>query len=65
MNPMTGPGETTKRSLSADDVAGVCAAYPQPSGGCGCGGGEGAGAASVLVAALALRGRRHGLGRSR
>lgn len=59
MNPMTGPGETTKRSLSADDVAGVCAAYPQPSGGCGCGGGEGAGAASLLVAALALRrGRR-------
>jgi hypothetical protein len=65
MNPMTGPGETTKRSLSVDDVAGVCAAYPQSPGGCGCGGGEGAGAASLLVAALALRGRRHGLGRSR
>jgi len=54
----TSPGELEKRSLSADDVAGVCAIYPDPSGGCGCGRGEGAGAASLLVASLALRRRR-------
>ncbi len=58
MNPQTAPGEVSKRSLSADDVAGVCAIYANPSGGCGCGRGEGAGAGSLLVAALALRRRR-------
>jgi MYXO-CTERM domain-containing protein len=58
MSPTTQAGDTGKRDLSADDIAGVCAVYPTPSGGCGCGGGEGIGAASLLVAALALRRRR-------
>jgi hypothetical protein len=57
MAPTTSPGETSKRSLSPDDVAGVCAIYPPPSGGCGCGGGEGAGAASLLLLLFALRTR--------
>ena len=54
----TAPREIDKRDLSADDVAGVCAIYPQPSGGCGCGAVEGTGASSLLVLALALRPRR-------
>lgn len=54
MNATTSPGDTAKRALAPDDVAGVCAIYPQPSGGCGCGGGD-AGLASLLLAALALR----------
>ncbi len=58
MNATTKPGETTKRSLSPDDVAGVCAIYPQASGGCGCGGGEGVGAGALLAAAALLRPRR-------
>lgn len=61
MAPTTQPGETSKRALSADDVAGVCAIYP-PAGGCGCGGGEGTGAAALLLAPLALRPRRRGRG---
>jgi hypothetical protein len=58
MERSTQPREVSKRDLAADDQAGVCAIYPEPSGGCGCGGGAGAGAASLLVAALALRPRR-------
>ena len=59
MAPTTSPGEISKRTLSADDVAGVCAVYPEASGGCGCGGGEATGAAALLgLAALARRGRR-------
>ena len=59
MNPTTSPGETAKRSLSADDIAGVCAIYPEAKGGCGCGGGGGGtGLAALLLAALALRRRR-------
>jgi hypothetical protein len=58
MDPQTVARETKKRTLSADDVAGVCAIYPDMGGGCGCGGGEGAGAASLLLAALAVRPRR-------
>jgi hypothetical protein len=52
----TSAGEIEKRSLSPDDVAGVCAIYPPPSGGgLGCGSGGAAGAISILLAALALR----------
>jgi uncharacterized protein (TIGR03382 family) len=58
MNATTQPGETLKRSLSSDDIAGVCAIYPQAAGGCGCGGGEGTGAVSLLAAAALLRRRR-------
>jgi hypothetical protein len=58
MSPTTQPGETQKRTLSSDDVAGVCAIYPEPSGGCGCGGGGGLGSASLVLLVLALRPRR-------
>jgi hypothetical protein len=58
MNATTAPRETDKRSLAADDIQGVCAIYPPPSGGCGCGGGEPAGVTSLLLVALALRPRR-------
>jgi hypothetical protein len=57
MAPTTFVGETQKRTLSADDIAGVCAIYPPPSGGCGCGG-SGTGAGALLLALLALRPRR-------
>jgi hypothetical protein len=49
-------GETAKRDLSQDDVAGVCAIYPEPSG-CATAGG-GAGALGILLAAAALRRRK-------
>jgi hypothetical protein len=58
MSPSTQPGETRKRTLSADDIAGICDIYPAPSGGCGCGAGSGAGALSLLLTAVALRARR-------
>ncbi len=58
MSPTTTAGDVGKRSLSADDIAGMCAAYPPPSGGCGCGSGGAAGTVSLLVAMLALRRRR-------
>lgn len=58
MAPTTEPGSTSKRLLSADEVAGICAVYPPASGGCGCGGGAGAGALALLLAALGLRPRR-------
>ncbi len=54
MYPVTEIGDTRKRVLSADDVAGVCAIYPVPSG-CGCASGGEAGAVAALLAALALR----------
>jgi hypothetical protein len=60
MYPSTAVGEVTKRSLSPDDVGGVCAIYPAQGGGCGCGPGGSTGglAAAVLaLAALALRPR--------
>lgn len=58
MFPQTTPGDVAKRSLSADDVAGIRAIYPDAGGGCGCGsGGAGAGVAALL-AAVALRPRR-------
>lgn len=63
MAPTTAPGDVAKRTLSADDVAGVCAIYPPASGGCGCGAGTGAGTASLLLVALALRPRRRALTR--
>ncbi|HEY7724001.1 MAG TPA: hypothetical protein VH880_01615 [Anaeromyxobacteraceae bacterium] len=67
MDPTMVPGETAKRTLSQDDVAGVCAAYPagaatatcappagtKGAGGCGCGAG-GPGVAPLLAAALLL-----------
>lgn len=55
MSPTTQVGETLKRSLSADDIAGVCAIYPQPSGGCGCASGTAGGTLALLLAGLALR----------
>jgi hypothetical protein len=57
MFPETGPGETQMRSLSADDVEGVCAIYPDQGddGGCGCGNGGASSALALAVAALALR----------
>jgi MYXO-CTERM domain-containing protein len=55
MYPSTGPGDTAKRVLSADDVAGVCAVYPVQGGGCGCGsGGEPGPLAPALAALIAL-----------
>jgi MYXO-CTERM domain-containing protein len=53
MYPTTAAGETSKRTLSADDVAGVCAIYP-PSSGCGCGSGGSPGVLAAAFAALAL-----------
>jgi hypothetical protein len=55
MSPTTGPGDVAKRSLSVDDVAGVCAVYPEPDGGCGCGSAGTGGTLALLLAAVALR----------
>jgi len=60
MAPTTSPRETSKRALSPDDVAGICAIYPAASGGCACGAGSSAGALTLLVLAFALRPRRDG-----
>jgi hypothetical protein len=49
-------GDLAKRTLSPDDVAGVCAIYPS-AGGCGSGPGAGPGALAALLALLALRPR--------
>ncbi len=54
MYPSTGPGETEKRTLHADDVAGLCAIYPAEGGGCGCGAGSGPGTLALLAAGLGL-----------
>ncbi len=51
----TAPGEKKKRTLSQDDIGGVCAIYPEPSGCASAGGG--AGGLMMLVAALAIRRR--------
>ncbi len=56
MYPYTSIGDVSKRHLSADDVAGICAIYPSP-GGCGCGSGGAPGALAALLAMLALRPR--------
>jgi MYXO-CTERM domain-containing protein len=58
MEATTTIGDLEKRSLAADDVAGVCAIYEQPSGGCGCASGAGGGMLALLLAGLALRRRR-------
>jgi MYXO-CTERM domain-containing protein len=60
MYPLTAPGDVEKRTLHADDVAGVCAVYPasDAGGGCGCGAGGAPGAIAALLAAAALRPRR-------
>ena len=64
MNPSFSPGDTSRRTLAADDVAGVCAVYPPgerspicavEASGCGCTTG-GAGLAAFLLVAGALRG---------
>jgi uncharacterized protein (TIGR03382 family) len=57
MFPTTTPGDTGKRTLSSDDVAGVCAIYPT-DGGCGCGSAGAPGAVGLLLAVWALRPRR-------
>jgi MYXO-CTERM domain-containing protein len=57
MYPATTPGDLEKRSLSPDDIAGVCDVYPS-GGGCGCGSGGAPGAVAALLAVLALRPRR-------
>jgi hypothetical protein len=54
MYPSTVIGETSKRDLSPDDVAGVTAIYPEPSG-CGSAGPGALGALLAAGAALALR----------
>jgi uncharacterized protein (TIGR03382 family) len=58
MYPVTTPGDVAKRTLSPDDVAGVCAIYPDSGGGCGCGSGGVPGAIALALALLALRPRR-------
>ncbi len=57
MYPNTTVGDLVKRTLSPDDVAGVCAIYPGASGGCGSGPGAGAASLAALLALLALRPR--------
>lgn len=57
MYSLTQPGETQKRTLSPDDVAGVCAIYPKPSG-CSSAGGAGVLAAVLALAAAPLTRRR-------
>jgi hypothetical protein len=68
MYPGRVPGETSGRTPSADDLAGVCAIYPTGRAsptcavhrtGCGCGGGPAAATSFLLLAAaLAARPRR-------
>lgn len=58
MYPATTPGDLEKRSLSQDDIDGVCAIYPSSGGGCGCGSAGAPGAIAALLAILALRPRR-------
>jgi hypothetical protein len=62
MYPYAGPGDTSKRNLTPDDVSGLCAIYPagkatvtcasSPKGGCATG--EGAGFTALLLGAAAL-----------
>lgn len=56
MYPQTAPGDIEKRTLHADDVAGVCAIYPERGSGCSSGGG--AGVVPALLVLLGLRRRR-------
>jgi MYXO-CTERM domain-containing protein len=60
MYPFEVPGETTKSSLSADDVDAVCTLYPpvKASSGGGCSTGGGPGAAGLLALAAIARLRR-------
>jgi MYXO-CTERM domain-containing protein len=58
MYPVTTPGDVAKRTLSADDIAGVCAIYPDSGGGCGCGSGGAPGALAAALAVIALWPRR-------
>jgi MYXO-CTERM domain-containing protein len=53
MYPTTSAGQISKRTLSVDDVAGVCAIYP-PASGCGCGTSGAPGVLAAALAALAL-----------
>jgi hypothetical protein len=58
MYPDTAPGDVEKRTLAADDVAGVCDIYPAQGGGSGCGAGGASGGPSFLFAIAALVGVR-------
>jgi hypothetical protein len=70
MYPTAEPGETSKRTLTADDSEGVCTVYPDgqatpncdgstPDGGCKCGSSRGSALGSLLLlAALGLARRR-------
>ncbi len=57
MYPQTSPGDLEKRTLHADDIAGLCDIYPVERGGSGCSSG-GAPAVLSLLLLLALRRRR-------
>lgn len=65
MYPNTSPGDLQKRSLSDDDVAGLCAIYPDRSGGSGCASAGAPGVGAALLALLALRLRRRAARSSR
>jgi len=63
MFPATSPGDLEKRTLHADDVAGLCAIYPadRDDGPLGCSTGGAGGALAALVATWALARRRRNL----
>ncbi len=58
MYPQTSIGDVEKRTLSDDDIAGVCAIYPENPGGCGCGSGGAPGLLAGVLGAMALWPRR-------
>jgi uncharacterized protein (TIGR03382 family) len=60
MYPATSPGDVDKRTLHEDDVAGVCAIYPDggDGGGCSTGGSAAAGPLAAVLVLAALRRRR-------
>lgn len=60
MHPLTFPGDVEKRSLHPDDVAGVCAIYPDGGSSGGCSSGGGAGLLGGLLAGVALARARRG-----
>jgi MYXO-CTERM domain-containing protein len=59
MAPTAGAGDTDKRTLTADDINGVCSIYPaKDTGGCGCGTASASGLALLGLFLAALRPRR-------